>query len=86
MSNLLVRYIKLLVREAVKDARVPNQLIDPTDTESEKGSEEEKGNAENVQEFSGCGAIAGYTAPLGANPDEMGRKKNAPKHKKNAWK
>jgi len=75
-NNLLVRYIKTVL-ESVKDARVPNQLLDAPDSEKEK-----KDEVEDVNEFSGVGAIAGYTAPLGADPGAMGRKKNAAKRKK----
>lgn len=36
---------------------------------------------DTIDEFCavGGGAIAGYTAPLGADPDKLGRKKNAVK-------
>lgn len=77
MGNLLMEYIRLALREA-RLARVPQQLM-PLSTES--GTEED-GNEENVQEFSGVGAIAGYTAPLGMSPDRLGRKKNRPRRKK----
>jgi argininosuccinate lyase len=30
---------------------------------------------QEINEFSGVGAIVGYTGPLGVNPDELGRKK-----------
>lgn len=62
-KDILVKYIRLVL-ESTKDARVPNQLIDDTD---ETSSEKKKDEVEDVVEFSGCGAIAGYTAPLGMN-------------------
>jgi hypothetical protein len=68
---LLVRYIRAAVAEA-KLARVPNQLMAP---EEEGGKEDEA--VEDVNEFSGVGAIAGYTGPLGTDPDKLGRKKNS---------
>lgn len=71
MSNLLMRYIRLALAEAHL-ARVPQQLVTPDSTDS--GQDEAA--AENVNEFSGVGAIAGYTAPLGMSPDRLGRKKN----------
>lgn len=77
MGNLLMEYIRLALHEA-RLARVPKQLL-PVPTES--GTEED-GNEENVQEFSGVGAIAGYTGPLGMSPDKLGRKKNKPRRKK----
>lgn len=30
---------------------------------------------DSLEEFSGVGAIAGYTGPLGMDPDKLGRKK-----------
>jgi len=75
-KTLLMRYIRLTLDEAHL-ARVPQQLMSPTD--SEEGSEDE---AENVQEFSGVGAIMGYSAPLGMDPDKLGRKKNASRRKR----
>lgn len=73
MSNLLMRYIRLALAEAHL-ARVPQQLVTPDSTEN--GQEEDESATENVNEFSGVGAIAGYTAPLGMSPDRLGRKKN----------
>ena len=58
-------------------ARVPNQLMSPDvgDTNDDEADE-------SVNEFSGVGAIAGYSAPLGMDPDLLGRKKNKSKKKK----
>lgn len=76
MSNrLLVRYIWLALSEDVGLARVPNQLMQPDGASSDAQDEE------GIDEFSGVGAIAGYSAPLGADPDKLGRKKNASKRK-----
>ena len=77
MSNLLKRYIRLMVEEAHL-ARVPNQLVS-SDT-SDAGQEDE-GTTEDVNEFSGVGGIMGYTGPLGIDPDSLGRKKNSSKKK-----
>jgi len=76
-TKLLVSYLKL-VFESVKDARVPNQLMDP----EELSSDENETDAHDVKEFSAVGAIAGYTAPLGMSPDKLGRKKNSRNKKK----
>lgn len=79
MGNLLMEYIRLALHEA-RLARVPKQLLPlPTENGTEEDGTEEQ---ENVQEFSGVGAIAGYTGPLGMSPDKLGRKKNKPRHKK----
>ena len=69
-KQLLVRYLRMAVAEA-KLARVPNQLVEP---DSERDKDEA---AEDVNEFSGVGSIAGYGGPLGMDPDKLGRKKNA---------
>lgn len=83
VNKLLASYIRATIMEMVKDARVPNQLLDPegSQEDKDKGSE----GVEDVKEFAAIagGAIAGYTAPLGVDPDKLGRKKNAPSRKKN---
>jgi hypothetical protein len=73
-KSLLMRYIRTVVEAHL--ARVPNQLVsEPSDGEREED--------EAVDEFAavGGGGIAGYTAPLGMDPDRLGRKKNAGKKK-----
>lgn len=72
IKKLIAQYVKLLLDEA-KLARVPQQLLSPEkDTDNENDIEE----VENVNEFCGVGGVAGYSAPLGMNPDKLGRKKN----------
>lgn len=71
MSKLLLKYIRMAIDEA-KLARVPNQLIEP-DSEQDDDSNTE---VDNVDEYSGAGSIAGYVAPLGVDPNDIGRKKN----------
>jgi hypothetical protein len=73
---LLMRYVKMVL-ESAKDARVPNQLVGNEESESDK-----KDKKQDVDEFSGVGAIAGFTGPLGMNPDDMGRNKNSPRKRK----
>jgi hypothetical protein len=80
-KNLLEQYIKLMIAEATPLARVPNQLLSPdgkTDKEEQPDQDDDvitdEGN--EVNEFSSCGSVAGYTAPLGASPDKLGRRKN----------
>lgn len=72
MSKTLVEYIRLALREAAL-ARVPQQLVT---TEEDDGKEGTEGTEGDVNEFSGAGAVAGFTGPLGMSPDELGRKKN----------
>jgi hypothetical protein len=67
-KRLLVRYIREVVESHL--ARVPNQLV--SDDRQEGDGEADEG----MDEFAGVGGIAGYTAPLGMDPDRLGRKKN----------
>lgn len=75
MSKLLKRYITMVLEDA-RLARVPQQLVSP-DGEQSGNSEDGKEEAEDVYEFSGAGAGAGYTLPLGMDPDAAGRRKNS---------
>ena len=68
-KRLLVRYIREVVEAHL--ARVPNQLVSD---DRQEGSGEEVDD--ELEEFAGVGGIAGYTAPLGMDPDRLGRKKN----------
>ena len=74
---LLARYIRLVLE--VGNARVPTQLLDPSDEDDGKNDKDE---VEDVNEFSGVGAISGYTAPLGMSPDDLGRKKDRTRRRK----
>lgn len=81
---MLRNYIRMALAEAAHLARVPNQLV-PTPNIEDGNTGNEDQEQEGIDEFSGVGggAITGYTAPLGASPDEMGRKKNrSPKKQK----
>jgi len=74
-SKLLMRYIRQVVEGHL--ARVPNQLVSDG---SHEGETEEA--TEEMDEFAAVGGgIAGYTAPLGMDPDRLGRKKNKPRRK-----
>ncbi len=71
-NKLLKRYIRLALAE-VNLARVPQQLLSPGQEEEQR--DEDEGET-GVEEISGMGAIAGHSAPLGTDPDELGRHKN----------
>jgi len=73
---LLRTYIREALAE-VADARVPNQLISPDDNEENGNSEDGSSDELEMYEFCSAGSVAGYSAPLGMNPDELGRKKNS---------
>ena len=78
MSNLLLKnYVRLLIETEDPQARVPNQLLNPKTLakkrkEKSNNRKKKKQKEQDVNEFSGVGAIAGYTAPLGASSDDMG--------------
>lgn len=72
--KLLKEYVRFVL-ESAKDARVPNQLVGNEGTDQEDDDE-----AEDVKEFSGVGAIAGFTAPLGYSAEDM--QPNSSKKKK----
>jgi hypothetical protein len=72
MNDVLRRYIIEVIKET-------KQLVDEDDDEPEHRS---------VSEFSGVGAIAGFTAPLGLSGQDIEgpRAKERKKRKKPTWK
>lgn len=80
-----IELLKQYIRRIVESARVPQQLLSPSDDDSDvnnAGDSEEEGD---LDEFSTCGSAfggsdgsgyGGYTAPLGASGNSLGRKKN----------
>lgn len=80
MSQSLLRtYIRMAMTEA-RQARVPNQLISPDEVNDDEGDDLEQ--VEQVQEYNTTANIMGYSAPLGMNPNKLGRLKNRGKKKK----
>ena len=73
--HVLVEYIKLVLLEVdtSHNAHVADQLTGELSDDDPK--------KEDIDEFSGAGAIAGYTVPLGMSGDDLGRKKNSSKKK-----
>lgn len=69
---LLKTYIRML-RERAEHVEKGSR----DDDESLLCDDEDEGNIQ--QEFSAAGAVAGYTGPLGVDPDKLGRKKNSKK-------
>lgn len=76
-KSLLKRYIHVLL-ESEDDARVPNQLV--SKKSSDKKDEDAGEEAPDVKEFSGAGAIAGFSAPLGLGASDLTYKR--PKRKR----
>ena len=54
-------------------ARVPQQLVSPDGEQS--GTTDDNEEAEDVKEFSGAGAAAGFTLPLGMSPTSIDSQK-----------
>lgn len=77
-TNLLMSYIRQVVEGHL--ARVPNQLVSD-DREGSGHEEEVQGEMDEMAAAIGGGSIAGMTAPLGTDPDRLGRKKNKPRRK-----
>jgi hypothetical protein len=88
MSILLRRYIRQILLEADVNPAVANQLPGtPKPGEKEK-DEEDKDEVEELGEFSGAGAIAGFAAPLGYTGKDVegpGAKGERRKRKKLGW-
>lgn len=80
MSALLKKFIVEVVAE-MQDHRVPNQLVPSkgpgkqTEKKPDKDSEEE---TEEMDEMNVVGNIAGFTGPLGASSEDMGKKPVSP--------
>lgn len=64
-NNLLKSYVKLILREFSKPARVPTQLIEPDQKDENE-----------VAEMSTTANIQGYTLPLGMKPKNQKKNKN----------
>lgn len=60
MEHELRQFIRLVFEE---QARVPTQLIGV--------DEEQKESQDDIDEFSGVAAIAGYSGPLGMDPKQL---------------
>jgi len=93
MNNEFRTYIRMLISEIMEENSLPtaSQLISPDD-DKDKSSQDETDKLANeygLDEFSGAGAIAGFSLPLGMSPDQpvpgsKTRKKNK-KRKDSGW-
>ena len=86
MNALLRKYIREIVLEIKTNPSVANQLPGtPKPGEKENKEEDE---VEELDEFSGAGAIAGFTAPLGLSGQDVegpGSRGERKKRKKPGW-
>lgn len=71
MNKLLMQYIRFALVESHKETELELQEVE------EQGEKDQ----EEVNEFSGAGAVAGFTAPLGAIKDTPAKRK-----KRATWK
>ena len=86
MSALLRRYIREILSEADVNPAVGNQLPGTPKPGEEK--DKDKDEVEELEEFSGAGAIAGFTAPLGLSGQDVegpGSRGERKKRKKPGW-
>lgn len=87
----LRKYIKLLVTEVLaENPAAPSQLVSKSGPKgsTKKQDEEEDSDEDELEEFSGVGAIAGYTLPLGmpaSLPVAGSKSRKKFKRKKPSW-
>lgn len=89
MDEKLRDYIRILVSEILEENRPAAQQLVRQDHGKRSIKKKDADEDEELEEFSGVGAIQGFTLPLGMSPDSpiMGsnkRKKN-PKRKNPSW-
>jgi hypothetical protein len=88
--TLLKEYLDLLLSEQA-NARVPQQLVSKSNSvksakSTKKDDKDRLDQKQNVDEFSGVGAIMGYMAPLGASADDVNANKRKNSYEKKSKK
>lgn len=86
MTRALRNYIKLMITEMMDNARVSNQLINPSKNSSKE--DEDKDEEKEVDEVNVAANIAGFTAPLGYSGQDAegpGSKGERKKRKTPGW-
>lgn len=87
MRLLLREYIKSILLEMQGNAHVPNQMPG-TKKPGEKEDKDKEEEVEELEEFSGAGAIAGFAVPLGYTSKDAegpGARGERDKRKKPGW-
>ena len=91
MNSEFRTYIQMLISEIMEENSLPtaSQLVSSNKGESSLDDEDDLKNKRGLEEFSGAGAIAGFSLPLGMSPDQpvagsKTRKKNK-KRKSPDW-
>lgn len=88
MNVLLRRYIRSILLEIQDNARVPNQMPGTKKPGEEDKQKDKEDEVEELDEFSGAGAIAGFAAPLGytgMDAEGPGAKGERRKRKSPGW-
>lgn len=88
MNVLLRRYIRSILLEIQDNARVPNQMPGTKKPGEEDKQKDKEDEVEELDEFSGAGAIAGFAAPLGytsMDAEGPGARGERRKRKKPDW-
>ena len=91
MNSEFRTYFRMLISEIMEENSLPttSQLITPNDANKAELPLDDLENESDLKEFSGTGAIAGFSLPLGMSPDQpvpgsKTRKKNK-KRKSPDW-
>ena len=91
MNSEFRTYIRMLISEIMEENSLPtaSQLVSSNKGESSLDDDDDLKNKRGLEEFSGAGAIAGFSLPLGLSPDQpvagsKTRKKNK-KRKSPDW-
>jgi hypothetical protein len=91
MNKEFREYIRMLISEIMEESSLPtaSQLVSPDSGEAQLDKDKDSEENEELDEFSGVGAIAGFSLPLGMSPDlpvpgSTSRKKSK-KRKNPSW-
>jgi len=90
MNKEFREYIRMMISEIMEENSLPtaSQLVSPDNGEKKMDKDKDSEEDEELDEFSGVGAIAGFSLPLGMSPDlpvpgSKSRKKS--KRKNPSW-
>ena len=91
MNKEFREYIRMMISEIMEENSLPtaSQLVSPDNGEAPLDEDKDSEEDEELDEFSGVGAIAGFSLPLGMSPDlpvpgSKSRKKSK-KRKNPSW-
>jgi hypothetical protein len=91
MNKEFREYIRMMISEIMEENSLPtaSQLVSPANNEGEEQLDKDSDESKELDEFSGDGAIANFSLPLGMSPDlpvpgSRSRKKSK-KRKNPSW-